>query len=76
MPIALQVGFPGGPELGIIFLISILFPFPIALVIYWVASRRGDNHALAWATGTFLAGLGNSGFGSIIVGLLYYHLRD
>lgn len=72
----LQTVIPGGPELWRILFISILIPLPVALWIYWTASRRGDNHALAWALGAFLAGMGSSGFGSFVVGFLYYHVRD
>lgn len=48
----------------------------VAGAVYIRASRRDDNHAIAWAVATFAAGLGNGGMGSIVVGLLYSHLYE
>jgi len=72
MPLtALQVGVPGGPELLImlfVLLLSFVVPIVVAFLIYRDAKGRGSRHALAWAVGAF--------FGSLVVWILYYVVRD
>jgi threonine/homoserine/homoserine lactone efflux protein len=67
----LQVGVPGGIELLIVLFVTVLslvVPLVVAVLIYRDAKRRGSRHALAWALGAF--------FGSLVVWLLYYVVRD
>ncbi|GAB3325684.1 hypothetical protein EI982_10745 [Haloplanus rallus] len=68
---ALQFGVPGGPELLIV-LFMLVFSFAVPLVvsvlIYRDAKGRNSRHALAWALGAF--------FGSLVVWVLYYVVRD
>jgi threonine/homoserine/homoserine lactone efflux protein len=66
-PTALQFGLPGAPEL-LVLLVTFLLPLVVSVVIYRDADRRGSRHALAWALGAF--------FGSLVVWLLYYVVRD
>ena len=72
MPLpVLQIGIPGGPELLItllVFGLSVVVPLVVSALIYRDAKRRGSRHALAWAVGAF--------FGSLVVWLLYYVVRD
>ncbi|WP_248897088.1 hypothetical protein [Haloplanus halobius] len=72
MPIsALQFGVPGGPELLILFLVllmSFAVPLVVSFLVYRDAKRRHSSHALAWGVGAF--------FGSIVVWLLYFVVRD
>lgn len=67
----LQVAFPGGIELLVIFLAGVL-PFLVGLVVsvlvYRDAKGRESNHALAWALGAF--------FGGFVVWVLYLFVRD
>ncbi|WP_380678969.1 hypothetical protein [Salinigranum sp. GCM10025319] len=63
----LQSGAPGGPEL-LILLLTIVVPLAISYYIYRDAKRRGSRHALAWGLGAF--------FGSLVVWLLYFVVRD
>lgn len=44
----------------------------MALVMFVNLGKYGDEHRLAWSAATFLAGLGNGGAGSVVVGLLYH----
>lgn len=44
----------------------------VALVMSVNLTRYDEERWLAWVVGTFLAGLGNAGSGSIVVALLYY----
>jgi hypothetical protein len=66
-PTVLQSGVPGGPEL-LVLLVTFLLPIVVSVLIYRDANRRGSGHALAWAIGAF--------FGSLVVWLLYYVVRD
>ncbi|WP_435067467.1 hypothetical protein [Haloplanus sp. C73] len=69
--VPLQFGVPGGPELLILFLVFGLWfivPLAISVLIYRDAADRGSGHALAWAVGAF--------FGSVVVWILYYVVRD
>ena len=63
----LQFGMPGAPELIVLF-VTFLLPIVVSVLIYRDADRRGSGHALAWALGAF--------FGSLVVWLLYYVVRD
>ena len=70
-PTALQFGMPGAPELLVVLFISLLslaVPLVVSVLVYRDAARRGSSHALAWALGAF--------FGSRVVWLLYYVVRD
>lgn len=67
----LQAGMPGGPEMLItlfVFALSVVVPLVVAFLIYRDAKGRGSRHALAWALGAF--------FGSLVVWILYYVVRD
>jgi uncharacterized BrkB/YihY/UPF0761 family membrane protein len=72
MPVtALQAGVPGGPELLVALfamLLSVVVPLVVAVLVYRDAKGRGSRHALAWAVGAF--------FGSLVVWVLYYVVRD
>jgi len=66
----LQMG-PIGPELFIVFLIAGIFsvlPLVVSVFVYRDAKGRNSSHALAWALGAF--------FGSLVVWILYYIVRD
>ncbi|GAB6860406.1 hypothetical protein ACFR97_09305 [Haloplanus litoreus] len=63
----LQFGAPGAPEILVI-LFSFVVPLAIAFLIYRDAKGRDSRHALAWAVGAF--------FGSLVVWILYYVVRD
>jgi len=68
---ALQFGVPGGVEMLIlllVFLLSFVVPIAVSVLIYRDAKGRGSRHALAWALGAF--------FGSLVVWILYYVVRD
>lgn len=68
---ALQFGVPGAPELLVVLLlagVSFVVPLVISIVIYRDARERGSQHALAWGLGSF--------FGSVVVWLLYFVVRD
>ena len=65
--IALQSGVPGGPELLILFL-SVVVPLAVSVYVYRDAKRRNSRHALAWGLGSF--------FGSLVVWILYFVVRD
>lgn len=72
MPVpVLQFGVPGGAEILIVlfvFLLSFVVPIVVSVLIYRDAKGRGSRHALAWALGAF--------FGSLVVWILYYVVRD
>lgn len=70
-----QPPLQGNTLLGV-WLLLLPVPILVAGVVYIRASRRDDNHAVAWAVATFAAGIGNGGMGSIVVGLLYSHLYE
>jgi len=69
--VPLQAGPPGGVELLVILLFTLL-PVLLALVVsflmYRDARRRNSGHALAWGAGAF--------FGGIVVWILYAVVRD
>ncbi|MFB6183308.1 MAG: hypothetical protein ABEI96_02025 [Haloarculaceae archaeon] len=68
---ALQVGLPGAVELLVILFMlffSFVIPLVVAFLIYRDAKGRGSGHALAWGVGAF--------FGSLVVWILYYVVRD
>jgi threonine/homoserine/homoserine lactone efflux protein len=67
----LQFGVPGGVELLVVLLVTVLslvVPLLVSVLIYRDAKGRGSRHALAWAVGAFL--------GSLVVWVLYYVVRD
>jgi threonine/homoserine/homoserine lactone efflux protein len=72
MPLpVLQAAVPGGVELLIVlfvFGLSLILPLVVSVLVYRDAKRRGSRHALAWAVGAF--------FGSLVVWILYYVVRD
>jgi threonine/homoserine/homoserine lactone efflux protein len=72
MPVpVLQFGVPGAIELLIVLLVlflSVIVPLAVSYYIYRDAKRRDSRHALAWGVGAF--------FGSIVVWILYFVVRD
>jgi hypothetical protein len=67
----LQFGVPGGPEIIVILftlLVSFVVPLLVSFFIYRDAKGRGSGHALAWGVGAF--------FGSLVVWILYFVVRD
>ncbi|MFB6108222.1 MAG: hypothetical protein ABEJ82_05185 [Haloplanus sp.] len=68
---ALQVGVPGGPELLVVLLVLLLsfgVPLVVSIFVYRDAKGRNSRHALAWGVGAF--------FGSLVVWILYFVVRD
>lgn len=68
---ALQFGGPGGPEILVMLFVAFLsfvVPLAISIYIYRDAKRRDSRHALAWGVGSF--------FGSLVVWILYFVVRD
>jgi len=68
---ALQAGVPGSLELLVALfamLLSVVVPLIVSVLVYRDAKGRGSRHALAWAVGAF--------FGSLVVWVLYYVVRD
>jgi threonine/homoserine/homoserine lactone efflux protein len=63
----LQSAAPGGPEL-LVAVLTVLVPLAVSVYVYRDANRRGSRHALAWALGSF--------FGSLVVWILYFVVRD
>jgi threonine/homoserine/homoserine lactone efflux protein len=63
----LQTGAPGAPEL-LVLLLTVLIPLAVSVYVYRDAKRRGSRHALAWGLGSF--------FGSLVVWILYFVVRD
>ncbi|MFB6161216.1 MAG: hypothetical protein ABEJ61_08580 [Haloferacaceae archaeon] len=69
--LALQAGVPGAVEIVVILLLlflSFVVPLLVSFYIYRDARGRGSRHALAWAVGAF--------FGSLVVWILYFVVRD
>jgi uncharacterized BrkB/YihY/UPF0761 family membrane protein len=67
----LQFGVPGGAEILILLMmlfLSFVVPLVVSVLIYRDAKGRNSGHALAWAVGAF--------FGSLVVWILYYVVRD
>ncbi|MFB6103039.1 MAG: hypothetical protein ABEJ73_10795 [Haloplanus sp.] len=67
----LQFAVPGGVEILVVLLtllLSVVVPLAVSFLIYRDARRRNSRHALAWAVGAF--------FGSLVVWILYYVVRD
>jgi hypothetical protein len=70
----LLFGIPGGPELAIILLVSLLlFVIPIvaAVQIYRDASANDVDNPTAWSLGMLLVGLVGNIIGVIAVWILY-----
>ncbi|WP_251329267.1 hypothetical protein [Haloplanus pelagicus] len=72
MPVpALQFSVPGGIEILILLSVmafSVVVPLAVSYLVYRDATGRNSRHALAWALGAF--------FGSLVVWILYYVVRD
>ena len=71
VPPTLQFGVPGGVELLILFVVlflSFAIPLAVSLFVYRDAEARRSRHALAWGAGAF--------FGSVVVWVLYFVVRD
>lgn len=62
-----QSGAPGAPEL-LVAVLTVLVPLAVSVYVYRDANRRDSRHALAWALGSF--------FGSLVVWILYFVVRD
>jgi len=65
MPPVLFIGIPGGVEMLVV---TVALPLGVAALVYRDATDRDSHHALAWAVASF--------FGSIVVWLLYWVVRD
>ncbi|WP_255196056.1 hypothetical protein [Halorarius litoreus] len=71
MPIPLQFGVPGGPELLIIFLIGLVLIALPAYFVYNDATKRNNENATLWTVATILGGLVGSLLGALLVVVLY-----
>jgi len=74
-----QVGIPGGVELVVILLISVivlLIPLVVSVFIYRDASERNSEHALAWGAGAFLTAILGGFLGGVVVWVRYFVVRD
>lgn len=73
-----------GPNPWAAELTALLTPFvpPVVVATAVYANVNGNENGnefgrpLAWAVGALLAGVGNFGWGSVIVGLLYYTVGE
>lgn len=71
MLVPLQAGLPGGVELLIVLLFTLVpavVGIVVSVLVYRDANSRNSDHALAWALGAF--------FGGIVVWILYAVVRD
>ena len=67
----LQMGIPGGPELLIILLISLVLVVIPTYLVYRDAKRRQNDNAALWGVATLLAGLVGNLLGALLVVVLY-----
>lgn len=72
--IPLQI--PGGSDLGIVLAMTVIPSLSIATLVLFSTYVRNERHWLAWPIAAFLAGFGNVGFGSAVVGVLYVTIRE
>lgn len=63
---------PSSVELWGMILFRLAVPLLMALVMGVILRGREEAHWKAWTAATFFAGIGNTGLGSIVVGLLYH----
>lgn len=71
LALPLQLGIPAGPELLIIFLLTLL---AIALSAYYVyndATKRNNENRTLWTVATIIGGFVGSIFGALLVVVLY-----
>jgi hypothetical protein len=62
---------PGGPEVVVIFLVFGVFAFIPAGLVYYDASKRGNDHPILWATLVCLFGLVGNFIGLLVALALY-----
>lgn len=73
----LQFAVPGGPELLIIGLVTLLAIVLPAYYVYNDATKRNNENRTLWTLATILGGLVGSIFGALLVVVLYLILgRD
>lgn len=70
IPLPLQLGIPGGTELLVILLITLLVVLPVYYV-YNDATKRNNENRTLWTVATFIGGLVGSIFGALLVVILY-----
>lgn len=70
MPLPLQLGIPGGPELLVLLLITLLVVLP-AYYVYNDATKRNNQNRTLWTVATIIGGLVGSIFGALLVVVLY-----
>ena len=67
----LQMGIPGGPELLIILLISLVLVAVPTYLVYRDAKRRQNDNAALWGVATLLGGLVGNLLGALLVVVIY-----
>lgn len=67
----LQFGIPGGPELLVIFLITLLVIVLPAYFVYRDATKRNNENRTLWTVATIFGGLLGNIFGALLVVILY-----
>ncbi|QLD88899.1 hypothetical protein HWV07_07585 [Natronomonas salina] len=75
LDLALQLGIPGGPELLVIALVTVV-PFVIAYWVYNHAESRGEENAALWAVVAGLASIVATPIGGMVVVAVYVWQRD
>lgn len=70
-PLPLQLGIPGGPELLVILMITLLAIVLPAYFVYNDATKRNNENRTLWTVATVVGGLAASIFGALLVVVLY-----
>ncbi len=69
-----------GPNPWAAELLALLTPFVppvlVATAVYVNANANDTERPVAWTVGALLAGVGNFGWGSLMVGLLYHAVGE
>lgn len=71
IPLPLQLGMPGLPELLVILLVTLLAIVLPAYYVYTDATKRNNENRTLWTVATVLGGLVGSIFGALLVVVLY-----
>ena len=67
----LQMGIPGGPELLIVLLISLVLVAIPTYLVYRDAKRQQNDNAALWGVATLLGGLVGNLIGALLVVVIY-----